>query len=182
MKNHEAKIFPKLFIGDAVRGFTRFVKQNNYNYTINILVSREELLEFIELYSGYKNYSLPVIIGDISYFNKETQSILLKFMDDTDLKLILLASRDNVIETIISRVREYRKFYIPNNESKSSFISIKKAREMFNNDVGRFDEDSSEEDKMIIYNRYNPMLSYDSLLVSKFSKSDQEKLLCLIEG
>ena len=181
-KSSEAKIFPKLFIGDAMRGFLRFNKANNYNYQVNFLTSREELIELIEAYSNYKNYNLPVIISDISFFNKEAQSLLLKFMDDTSLKIILLASRDNIIDTIISRVREVRKFYITNKGDRASFIELGKAREMFNNEVGRFDDDTSLEDKLKLYNKYNPMLGYDSILVSKFSASDQKKLLDILEG
>lgn len=177
----EIKIFPKLFIGAAAQSFKSFLKKNSCDYEINYVTSYEDLEELISVFSGYKNYSLPVIISDISFLNKKAQSLLLKFMDDSNLKLILLASRDNILDTIISRVKEFRKFYIFNNKNKASFIELSKAREMLSNDVGKFDEDTSYEDKLLITSKYNPMLSYDNELVKRFSFADRNKLLNLIE-
>lgn len=178
---HEAKIFPKLFIGKAADAFKQFLKNNNYNYTINYVIAREDLINLIDVYSRYKNYTLPVIISDISYFNKNDQSLLLKFIDDSKLNIILLASRDNILDTIISRVKEFRKYYIFNNNDKAGFISLSKAREMFNNDIGSFSDDTLYDDKLLIYNKYNPALSYDDMLVSKFCINDKKKLLDILE-
>ena len=41
--------------------------------------------------------------------------------------------------------------------------------------------DLSVDDKQLIYNKYNPVLSYDDYLVRKHRKSDRERLLSLIE-
>lgn len=182
--NKQAHIFPKLFIGSAAKAFVQFLNKNNYQYEINYISTRDELISFIEQYSNYKNYSLPVIISDISFFNKKDQSVLLKFMDDTKLNLILLASRDNILDTIISRVKEFRKFYIQSKENQAGFISISKAREMLDTDIknNHIEEyDSSFEDKIILRSKYNPMLSYDENLVRKFGRNDRKKLLGLLE-
>jgi hypothetical protein len=181
-ENKQPRIFPKLFCGDAAISFTNYIKKNNYNYKINYLVDREDLLNLIESYSHYKDYTLPVIISDISYLNKRDQSLLLKFMDDSNLNIILLASRDNILDTIISRVREFRKFYLCDNGNKAGFISISKAREMLINDCGQMnDEDISYEDRLRIYNKYNPLIAYDNNLVKSYRKNDQSKLLSLLE-
>ena len=177
----QPKIFPKLFIAGAKKSFESYLRKHNYSYEINYITDRDDLLNFIETFSHYRNYSLPVILSDISFLNKKDQSLLLKFMDDTDLNIILLASRDNILDTIISRVKEFRKFYIFENKNKAGFINISKAREMFNNDHGQFDDDTSYEDKLIEYNKYNPMLAYDNTLVTSYRKNDQAKLLNLLE-
>lgn len=179
--NKLPKVFPKLFCGAAAISFKNFLQKNKYSYEINYIYDREDLLNFIDVYSHYKNYTLPVIISDISYLSKNDQSLLLKFMDDTNLNIILLASRDNILDTIISRVKEFRKFYVFDKGSRAGFINISKAREMFNNDHGQFDDDISYEDKLVEYNKYNPLLAYNNKLVSSYRKNDQNKLLNLLE-
>ena len=180
MQTKQPKIFPKLFIGDAAKSFISYLKKNNYNYQVNSITSRDELISFIELYSSYINYSLPVIISDISLLSKRDQSLLLKFIDDTKLNIILLASRDNILDTIISRVKEFRKFYTKAPSDKSGFIQPGKAREMISNDSS-IDEDVSYDDKLIAYSRYNPVLSYDDFLVKSFRSSDKNRLLNILE-
>jgi hypothetical protein len=102
-------------------------------------------------------------------------------MDDTNLNIILLASRDNILDTIISRVREFRKFYVEDRGSRAGFINVSKAREMLNNEYGQFSDDISYEDKLLVYNKYNPILAYDNNLVKSYRKNDQNKLLNLLE-
>lgn len=181
MQTKQPKVFPKLFVGAASVSFQNYIKKHNYDYQINYIASRDDLISFIELYSGYKNYTLPVIISDISYLNKADQSLLLKFMDDTNLNIILLASRDNILDTIISRVKEFRKFYVNDKSTRAGFISVSKAREMFTNEHGEFDDDTSYEDKLLTYNQYNPMIAYDNDLVKSYRKYDQNRLLNLLE-
>lgn len=179
--NKSPKIFPKLFCGSAAIAFKNYLNKNHYNYEINYITDRDDLLNFIETYSHYKNYALPVIISDISFLKKKDQSLLLKFMDDTNLNIILLASRDNILDTIISRVREFRKFYSYNRGNRAGFINVSKAREMLNNEYGQFSDDTSYEDKLLVYNKYNPMLAYNNDLVKSYRKNDQSKLLNLLE-
>jgi hypothetical protein len=179
--NKSPKVFPKLFCGGAAIAFKNYLKKNHYNYEINYITDRDDLLNFIETYSHYKNYTLPVIISDISFLKKKDQSLLLKFMDDTNLNIILLASRDNILDTIISRVREFRKFYVEDRGSRAGFINVSKAREMLNNEYGQFSDDISYEDKLLVYNKYNPILAYDNNLVKSYRKNDQNKLLNLLE-
>lgn len=179
--NKSPKIFPKLFCGGAAIAFKNYLKKNHYNYEINYITDRDDLLNFIDTYSHYKNYTLPVIISDISFLKKKDQSLLLKFMDDTNLNIILLASRDNILDTIISRVREFRKFYVEDRGSRAGFINVSKAREMLNNEYGQFSDDISYEDKLLVYNKYNPILAYDNNLVKSYRKNDQSKLLNLLE-
>lgn len=176
--NKQPKIFPKLFIGQAAKAFVSFINKNNYNYNINYIQSREDLISLIDTYSKYKNYNLPIIISDISYLNKADQSLLLKFMEDSNLKIILLASRDNILNTIISRVKEFRKYYVNNRDI--SFMNIANAYDNSKEEL-EFLKDSSIEDKCVIYNKYNPVLYYINTLVNKRSTGDREKLLNLLE-
>lgn len=178
----QPRVFPKLFIGAAAQSFKNYLKKNNYSYEINYITDREDLISLIDTFSQYTNYKLPVIISDISFLKKRDQSLLLKFMDDSNLNIILLASRDNILDTIISRVKEFRKFYLSDKGSQSGFIKINKAREMLDNDLKSKDEtDSSDEDRIAFRSKYNPLLSYDDALVKKFSFNDKKKLLTMLE-
>lgn len=178
----EAKVFPKLFIGQAAVAFRQYLTKNNYNYEINYIVDKEDLIDLIEKFSHYANYRLPVIISDISFLDKQGQSLLLKFMDDANLNIILLASRDNVLDTIISRVKEFRKYYLKDKHNSIGFIEVGKAREMFNNDHSGSFEDTSYEDKLIEYSKYNPVLVYNNSLVRNRSQCERNKLLNILES
>lgn len=177
---NEGRIFPKLFIGTAAKAFCKFIEKSNYNYSINYISTKEDLVNLIESYSHYKKYKLPVIISDISFLSPVEQSILLKFIEDSNLNIILLASRDNILGTIISRMKEFRKYYSVGGGDRAGFIKVSKAREMLLNDANEFD-DLSVDDRQLIYNKYNPVLSYDDFLVRRYRKSDRDKLLSLIE-
>lgn len=178
--NKQPSIFPKLFIAAAKTGFENFLRKHNCKYQINYISCREDLISLIETYSHYKNYMQPVIISDISFLNKSDQSLLLKFIDDSHLNIILLASRDNILDTIVSRVKEFRKFYIFNNSNKAGFFSIEKARDMAANEMSNIDS-LSYDDKLLLYNKYNSMLAYDDYLVQKYNQSDRKKLLNILE-
>lgn len=179
MCDHEIRIYPKLFIGAAQDAFIRYINKNNIHYNINYISSRDDLIHIIEQYSGYKNYKLPVIISDISYLSQSDQSLLLKFMDDTNLKIILLASRDNILDTIISRVREFRKYYIM--KDSIGFFPPSKAREMLNNEIGD-NAEISYDDKLKAYNKYNALLGYNDSITRMFNTNDRNKLLSLMEA
>lgn len=170
------RIFPKLFIGSAAKAFEYFIKRNGYDYVINYITSRDELIALIDTYSKYKNYSQPVIISDISFLSHADQSLLLKFMEDTNVNIILLASRDNILGTIISRVKEFRKYY---SELKNiSFMKCAKAREVSHEELS---DDLSNDDKLLIYSKYNPVLGYVDSLVRRFSTNDRDRITNLLE-
>lgn len=174
-------VFPKLFIGSAYDAFKKYLSKNRLGYEINYISSHDELVEFISLYSNYKNYQLPVIIADISFFSKKDQSILLKFLDDTSLKIILLASRDNILETIISRVKEYRKYYISKDSSGINFFKLSKARSLLNDELEDNKNSLSSDDFNLLCCKYNSALAYNEYLTSACSANEKNKILSLLE-
>lgn len=174
----QPSIFPKLFIGDAYKSFLRYIEKRSLPYLVNYIQSREELTELIDQFSHYKNYSEPVIIADVSYFSHADQSLLLKFIDDTKLNIVLLASRDNILGTIISRVKEFRKFYVTSNVV--NFLNINKARDLRAEELCN-DRDISYEDMLTVSNKYNPLLVYNDSLVSKYKAGERDKLISLLE-
>lgn len=174
------KIFPKLFVGDAAAAFRLQLKKSDLGYPVYDLATKEELISFIETFSGYKHYKQPVIVSDLSFFTKKDQSLFLKFMEDGGLNLVLLASRDNILNTIISRVKEYRKYYVSCTSGNINFLSPSRARELLSSNENNL-SDSSTEDRLRVYNKYNPIINYDNELVKKFGSNNRNKLLNLIE-
>jgi hypothetical protein len=77
----QPRIFPKLFIADASKAFVKYLHTHNYDYPINYISSREDLIELIDKYSAYSDYNVPVIISDISFlhFSMEKEMICVDF-------------------------------------------------------------------------------------------------------
>lgn len=94
-------------------------------YTGNIIniFNVENIRELIQELSGI-SLEKPLVIDDISLLYRST--ILLKFIEESKLKLILLASKDNLSSTLLSRIKTIKKYP---DESNVSFnlISIKDA-------------------------------------------------------
>lgn len=123
--------YPRLYIGvDFIRQLK--VKASSAGFSVHH-VNREDLSEFISYYSTVPKLKNPLVIEDISTYNEHQQSILLKFIEDTELKVILLASEDNILSTILSRMSLVYKqkekisssFYTPlNNEAQIELSKI----------------------------------------------------------
>ena len=78
-------------------------------YTGNIIYisNSEEARELIQELSGIE-LEKTLVIDDISNLYRDT--ILLKFLEETKLKLVLLASVDNLSDTLLSRIKIIKKF------------------------------------------------------------------------
>ena len=81
--NKSPKIFPKLFCGSAAIAFKNYLKKNHYNYEINYITDRDDLLNFIETYiMEFKN---PDIIN----------KMLNKFLSDDNIDAVYIATPHN---------------------------------------------------------------------------------------
>lgn len=78
-------------------------------YTGNIIniFNVENTRELIQELSGI-SLEKPLVIDDISLLYRST--ILLKFIEESKLKLILLASKDNLSSTLLSRIKTIKKY------------------------------------------------------------------------
>lgn len=111
--------YPRIYLGQrTVREF-----KNRVSFPIYQVVTNEELVSFIEKFTGIGYRDIPVIIEDVGYLSRSEQSVLLKFVEESPLKLVLLSSIDAIIPTIISRMSLVYKVSSP---VKSNFLSIKK--------------------------------------------------------
>jgi len=61
----------------------------------------------VEDLRGIRTYD-PVVLSDVSLLGT-SQDVLLKFIEETDLRMILLASRDNLSSVLLSRMKRVLK-------------------------------------------------------------------------
>lgn len=98
---------PLLLIGGA-----RTIFKSMYTGNILNIYNVESTRDLIQELSGI-DLEKPLVIDDLSLLYRDT--ILLKFLEETNLKLILLASKDNLSSTLLSRMKIIKKFPDENN-------------------------------------------------------------------
>lgn len=110
-------------------------KRKNPSVSVSHVRSKEDVMEWIETYSGISS-SMPIAIEDISYLSTKNQSLLLKFLDETNFDVSMLARFDSILPTIFSRCDRIYKKSIPiqrNNtsieEAYSSYLASKHPQE-----------------------------------------------------
>jgi hypothetical protein len=90
--------YPRLYIGKAAQELKKRVQFPVYQIT------KETLTEFISYYSTIPSMKFPLVIEDLAYLPFDSQSNLLKFIEDSKLNIILLSSEDQILSTILSRM------------------------------------------------------------------------------
>ena len=77
--------YPRLYIGRAAQEL-----KMKCPFPIN-QIYKDTLSEFISYYITVHTMAFPLVIEDIAILNQEQQSELLKFVEDSPLKIILLS-------------------------------------------------------------------------------------------
>ncbi len=157
--------YPRLYIGRAAKELKKRVSFQIYQ------VDNSSIAEFTIYYSTIQNLKTPLVIEDISYLSEEKQAILLKFVEDSSLKIILLATEDNILPTILSRMSLVYKI---KEDVSSMFLPALEAQE----ELDKIDVDTHYLNYVRKEMEKSPeSYYYDSLLKNKPNKN---KLLQLI--
>jgi hypothetical protein len=123
---------PVLLVGGAMFIFKKMYRGNIYR-----LENTDDAKDFIERFYNIE-YNKPIVVEDISLLYRDT--ILLKLVEEIKLPLILLASEDNISNTLQSRIKTYIKY--PVNEIKCSYNKILESLDYINqNDLSSKDLD-----------------------------------------
>lgn len=101
MKNIKNKT-PVLLIGGASLAFKKMYTGNIYH-----LENTEDIKELISSFYGI-TLEKPLVIEDLSLLYRDT--LLLKFIEESKIPLILLASEDNISIPLQSRIKTYIKY------------------------------------------------------------------------
>ena len=88
---------PLLLIGGAVPAF-----KSLYNGHIYRVDTVDEARDFVNRFYGI-HVDFPVVIEDLSNLRKD--EVLLKLIEEAKFPIIMLASKDNVVPTILSRTK-----------------------------------------------------------------------------
>lgn len=159
--------YPRLYIGkaalEAKKCFTFPVYQ----------VTKESLSEFISYYSSIHTMKHPLVIEDISYLPYDSQSNLLKFIEDSPLNIILLSSEDLIISTILSRMSLIYKY---REDIDSHFLSPSQAID----EIDKIDKDSYYTTYIKKIAELSPIEYYYDKLIG--DKPNKQKLLQIIGG
>lgn len=171
--------YPRLYVGETAKVF----KYKNPYLSVYRLY-KDNIREFIDYYSTQQVSARPLVVEDIYYLPEYCQTDLLKFVEETRLKVVLLASYDNIIPALLSRMA-----YVYKEERivKTSFLSPSEGRkEMFDNTYRESDEDDDEKEQEhqseIIKKKLtlSPMMYYNDSLIA--SLPNKQKLINLLES
>lgn len=159
--------YPRLYIGRAAQEFKK-----RMNVRI-VQVTKETITDFLDYYTNIPKMDSPLVIEDLFYLPNYCQSDLLKFIEDSPLKIILLSSEDNIIETILSRMSLVYK--LPE-QVTSEFLSPQQAREK----LSEIDSDSFYLTYVKKQRDLSPITYYNDIILQ--GKPSKTKLLQLLES
>ena len=157
--------YPRLYIGKAAQELKKRIQFPVYQ------VTKETLSEFIEYYSTIPVMKFPLVIEDLAYLPVDSQSNLLKFIEDSKLNIILLSSEDQIITTILSRMSLVYKI---KEKVVSDFNSPRQAQE----ELDKIDQDTY----YLTYVKKQMQLSPISYYYDQYvgNKPNKNKLLQII--
>ena len=114
----DKSIYPLLIMGTYVNNFKKSVKLPIYK-----VESIADVKEFVSYYSGIKNIDRPIVLDDISFLSSRVEGVLLKFVEETKLKVIILSYYDKSSLIFLSRFKTVVKKM--KDKTTSVFISPK---------------------------------------------------------
>lgn len=119
-EHHKEQMYPKLYLGYTA--VTRFKKKHQGR--VCSISSLDDVKALIAQYASYKSLPYELVIEDLSKLNSSSIATLLKFVEETSLKLVFLAIFDSVPLVFLSRMKFIEK---EKDMIKSSFLSMKEA-------------------------------------------------------
>lgn len=143
-------VFPAMFIGDAVADFKK-----EFRGYINTVQTLDELREFVSYYNGIEDLDRILVLEDISFLPRGSEGTLLKFVEETSLRLVMLSRFDKVSNIMLSRIKTVIKYY--NEEVSSQFLPVSKG---YSGIEEMLKESSSYYDKIRYMGKLSPKMIY----------------------
>lgn len=141
---------------------------------IRRVVNQEELTGVISQYTGVSNLESPLLIEDLAYLSPANLQQLLKFIEDSRLRVVLLSTYDVFTPPLLSRVKVFIKQSME--KTNSNMLAPSKGRERLSNLLS---EDSHVLDKVRYQGKESPLIFYNDKTVP--NRPNRAKLLSLIE-
>lgn len=114
----DPSVYPILIIGSYVNDFKKSIKIPMYH-----VENLNDVKDFVSYYSGIKYLDRPVVLEDISFLNKQVEGQLLKFIEETSLKVIVLSYYDKNSLIFLSRFKTVVKAM--KDKTTSLFLTMK---------------------------------------------------------
>lgn len=159
--------YPRLYIGRAAQ---EFKKRMNLRV---IQLTKETMPDFLDYYTNIPKMETPLVIEDLAYLPIYVQSELLKFIEESQIKIILLSSEDNIIPTVLSRMSLV---YKVQEQITSDFLSPAQARK----ELAEIDSDTFYLNYVKKQRALSPLTYYNDYLVS--GKPNKNKILQILES
>lgn len=153
--------YPVLLMGKAVADFKRVC-----DYPIIKVTNPDEIRDMVSYYNSITRLDRPLIIEDLAFLSSSCDGLLLKFVEESKLKLILLSTYDKATPVLLSRVKKVIKYYDGGVSSEFMKVSegTRKLEELLS-------PDSHYYDKVRYMGKYCPRL----YLVEKAIKSNRNR-------
>ena len=160
--------YPMIIVGAPYREL-----KAKTNLPLRRVSSQEELLDLISNYSGVRELDNPLLIEDLVYLTAQNQQKLLKFIEETTIKVVLLASYDVISKTLLSRTKLFVKR--PLEKTVSNLLPPAKGRR----NLSTLSGDTHPLDKVRHQGKESPIMYYNEAMVPL--RPNRAKMLSLIE-
>lgn len=97
--------YPVLILSGAVIDFKR-----SYQGQIIRLSTVEEVREFVSYYTAISALERPLVIEDLSFLPDFCEGLLLKFIEESPLRIVVLSAFDTVSPVLLSRFKKVVKY------------------------------------------------------------------------
>lgn len=183
--------YPRLYIGvNTIRIFKNNMRKK-YPYIPVNMITKDNLAELLDYYTLQQSTPYPLILEDLYYQPQSIQTDLLKFIEDSPLRIVLLSSYDNIIPALLSRMsliykdpnceEIIRSEFLNPSDGRMSIYSKDKSEE--DNDeecIEEYDDTEHQSEIMKRIIQYSPMVYYHNGLVNH--QVGKSKLLQLLES
>lgn len=142
--------FPLLVVGSAVVEFKKA-----YTDVIVRVQDIEGLREIVSYYTAIKELDRLLVIEDIAFLPRKADGILLKFVEESPLKIVILSTFDVVDSVLVSRFKRVIKF--SKEETDSLFLSTKEGYSKVEEELS---ENTSKFDRLRYIGKYSPKIYF----------------------
>lgn len=161
--------FPMLVIGSAVLDFKKACSDPIVQVT-----DTQSLREVVAYYSSIAVLDRLLIIEDLSFLPKGAEVTLLKFVEETSLKLVLLSYYDVVSPILLSRCKVVVKYQ--KEPTESAFLSPADGSKKIDELVV---ENTSYYDRVRYMGKYSPKVYFLEKMLG--TARNRDKILSMIE-
>lgn len=161
--------YPMIIVGARYREL-----KASTSLPIRRVTSKEELLDLISSYVGVSTLETPLLIEDMAFLSPQAHQQLLKFMEESKLKIVLLSTYDVFMDTILSRCKVFIKSALE--KTVSEMQSPRKGRERIDNQLS---QDTHPLDRVRYQGKISPLVYYNDHAVP--ARPNRRKILDLLE-